>query len=355
MWAVSNSRSCVSPFKVNIMKWLHLIGLEQYIPEFMDGGFDDMDFVHDMTLEDLETIGVTKTGHQRKIWMAVNALKSGDENENVFEKQTGISAQENESQERKGYLETCLDGDDSGVSTDEVELENARTDESEMDFPPPPLFVRENAGEEPFGEDSSSAESEIPEQSAEPLSGKEASEERLDLKETPVSQEVPQMPEVKISLPTAKQEENNIRKQPNISLMVHDGDTHSSPESDDDEPPPRPPPPMEPMDISFPLHDVNHEGAVKSVQDMVLRENDRIRPFSLDSSFKRPKVSSVPPPTKPKSFKKPPPPVVKPKPRKAGSFSGSGEKSSNDDNYNERWPKPPLSDTDSKCFFFFLF
>lgn len=314
----------------------------------MDGGFDDMDFVHDMTLEDLVTIGVTKSGHQRKIWMAVNALKSGDENENVSEKQTGTSVQESGSQERKGYLETCLDGDDSGVSTDEVELDNARTEDSEMDFPPPPVFVRENTGEELFGEDSSSAESEIPEQSAAPLSGKDASEERLDLEETLVSQEVPQMPDLEISQPCAKLEENNIRKQPNISLMVHGGDTQSSPESEDDEPPPRPPPPMEPMDISLPLHDVNHEGAVKSVQDMVLRENERIRSFSLDSSFKRSKVSPVPPPTRPKNFKKPPPPAVKPKPRKASSFAGSVERSSNDDNSNERWPKAPLSDTDSR-------
>ena len=46
------------------MSWLRLIGLEQYIPEFMDGGFDDMDFLQDMTVEDLVTIGVTKPGHQ---------------------------------------------------------------------------------------------------------------------------------------------------------------------------------------------------------------------------------------------------------------------------------------------------
>ena len=33
-----------------------------------------MDFVQDVTVEDLDTIGVTKPGHRRKLWMAVNAL-----------------------------------------------------------------------------------------------------------------------------------------------------------------------------------------------------------------------------------------------------------------------------------------
>lgn len=48
--------------------------MDQYIPKFLDGGFDDMDFVQDMTVEDLDAIGVSKTGHRRKLWMAVSAL-----------------------------------------------------------------------------------------------------------------------------------------------------------------------------------------------------------------------------------------------------------------------------------------
>ncbi|XP_032220998.2 uncharacterized protein LOC5520168 isoform X2 [Nematostella vectensis] len=66
----------------DISTWLRLIGMEQYIPEFMDGGFDDMDFVQDMAIEDLDAIGITRTGHQRKIWMAVNALRDTDGSNN---------------------------------------------------------------------------------------------------------------------------------------------------------------------------------------------------------------------------------------------------------------------------------
>lgn len=40
----------------------------------MDGGFDDIEFLYDLTLEDLRAIGVTKIGHQRKILMAAKRL-----------------------------------------------------------------------------------------------------------------------------------------------------------------------------------------------------------------------------------------------------------------------------------------
>lgn len=333
---------------VDIMTWLRLIGLEQYIPEFLDGGFDDMDFVQDMTLEDLVTIGVTKPGHQRKIWMAVNALKLGDENGNLLEQQTE-NVQEDESQERKGYLETNLDGDDSGVSTDEVEPENARTEDGEMDFPPPPPFLIDNVGQGPFVEDTLSNESAIPEQSAELVSGKEASDERLDHSGTPVSQDLkcdaPSMIQLETCPPSAMQEKNNIQKQADNSLVVYEMGANSSAESDDDEPPPRPPPPMAPMDISLPIQDDNQGNnsneAIDSVKNMVLRESERTRPFSLDFTSQRPNVSSNPPPVKPKSFKKRPPPVVKPKPRKAASLSGSGDRSFSDENIGEA--KSPIS------------
>ena len=103
-----------------------------------------MDFLQDMTLEDLVAIGVNKPGHQRKIWMAVQALKEADENENVLES----VEEELKPQERKGYLETCLDGEDSGVSTDEVEpseliSESARIQENQMEFSRSALAPRE--------------------------------------------------------------------------------------------------------------------------------------------------------------------------------------------------------------------
>lgn len=80
------------------MTWLRLIHLDQYIPQFIDNGFDDMDFVQDITIEDLVSIGITKPGHQRKIWMAVKAL--------------GLASPEDSATEpgkAEGYLETDLD------------------------------------------------------------------------------------------------------------------------------------------------------------------------------------------------------------------------------------------------------
>lgn len=337
------------------MTWLRLIGLEQYIPEFMDGGFDDLDFLQDMTMEDLVTIGVTKPGHQRKIWLAVNALKGGDENANMLEQrkttQSGnVRDEELVPQERKGYLETSLDGDDSGVSTDEIEPENARTDDSEMEFPPPPLPLRE----ELFVEDSSSAESEIPEHL--PLSVAR----RADGEES-VGEEKDQADKVEeTSSFNELNEKDNVKTAEDTSLRVNEVNTDRSADSDDDEPPPRPPPPMENMNISFRISDTTHDnnlkGPVKSVKNMVMKENDRIRTFSLDSSFQRPKKPAAPPPVKPKSVKKPPPPALKPKPRKAASFSGPGESNFGVDNGGDRSSVQSLSPTslvESKCVFSF--
>ena len=371
---ILNSAILVLFLQKDIMTWLRLIGLEQYIPEFLDGGFDDMDFLQDMTLGDLVAIGVTKPGHQRKLWMAVNALKGGDENGNLLEQldtiQTESMDEELTPQERKGYLETSLDGDDSGVSTDEVEPENARTDDSEMEFPPPPLPV----SEEPFVEDSSSAESEIPEPPTKRVSGKgilkESPGENMEQhqQETSVSQPlhsaVPQTSQDELSLATERQEKDNDRTEGDTSIGVNGVNTCASPDSEDDDPPPRPPPPMEDIDISFPVPDNNRNnlpddsrGPVMSVKDMVMKENDRIRTSSLDSTFQRPKKPGPPPPVKPKSTRKAPPPAVKPKPRKAASFSGASARSSGEESGGDRSPiKPlsPVSPVDSKCFLLFL-
>lgn len=80
------------------MTWLRLIHLDQYIPQFIDNGFDDMDFLQDITIEDLVSIGITKPGHQRKIWMAVKALGLAGPDERVPE-----------ASKAEGYLETDLD------------------------------------------------------------------------------------------------------------------------------------------------------------------------------------------------------------------------------------------------------
>lgn len=42
--------------------WLTLIGLTQYEQALIDAGYDDIDFISDITSEELEDIGITKKG-----------------------------------------------------------------------------------------------------------------------------------------------------------------------------------------------------------------------------------------------------------------------------------------------------
>ena len=347
------------------MTWLRLIGLEQYIPEFLDGGFDDMDFLQDMTLEDLVAIGVKKPGHQRKIWMAVQALREADENENVLER----VEEKLTPQERKGYLETCLDGEDSGVSTDEVDpseliSESDRTHENQMEFSRSALSPSGKANDEPLVEDSLSAESEIPEKTTQLLHKEELPYENVEQDQQkkpgphdPCS-EVPQTDSDGVE-PSANrldpQKKDNHKNEVDPSLGLHRDNSALTSVNEDDEPPPRPPPPIEDIDLPHHVADSNQteidfNGPGMAVKDMVSKENARIRTSSLDSTFQRPKKPGPPPAVKPKSFKKGPPPKVPPKPRKSASFTaGYSERSSGEESAGDRSPTKPLSPVDSKC------
>lgn len=46
----------------SVPAWLDLIGLSQYEQELIDAGYDDIDFISDITSEELEDIGITKKG-----------------------------------------------------------------------------------------------------------------------------------------------------------------------------------------------------------------------------------------------------------------------------------------------------
>lgn len=349
------------------MTWLRLIGLEQYIPEFLDGGFDDMDFLQDMTLEDLVAIGVKKPGHQRKIWMAVQVLREPDENENVLES----VKEELTPQERKGYLETCLDGEDSGVSTDEVESselisESDRTQENQMEFSRSALVPSERVNEEPFVEDSSSAESEIPKTTTRLVhsektpheSGEQDKQENADQHD--LCSDVPQTDGDGVNPSSNRldpQKKDNHENKVDTSLGLHGDNYLLTSANEDDEPPPRPPPPLEDIDLTSHVAsptrtDIDFNGPGMAVKDMVSKENDRIRTSSLDSTFQRPKKPAPPPPVKPKSLKKGPPPKVPPKPRKSASFTaGYSERSSGEESCGDRSPTKSLSPVDSKCLF----
>lgn len=52
---------CVT-LQSSLAEWLSAIGLNQYYQTLVQNGYDNMDFISDITLEDLKEIGITKLG-----------------------------------------------------------------------------------------------------------------------------------------------------------------------------------------------------------------------------------------------------------------------------------------------------
>ncbi len=48
--------------QASVPDWLMLLNLTQYEQVLMDAGYDDIDFVADITTEELQDIGITKKG-----------------------------------------------------------------------------------------------------------------------------------------------------------------------------------------------------------------------------------------------------------------------------------------------------
>nr|XP_013800179.1 PREDICTED: caskin-1 [Apteryx mantelli mantelli] len=64
----------VSEGKANLALWLSMIGLSQYYKVLVENGYENIDFITDITWEDLQEIGITKLGHQKKLMLAVKKL-----------------------------------------------------------------------------------------------------------------------------------------------------------------------------------------------------------------------------------------------------------------------------------------
>uniref|UniRef100_A0A8C9TX95 CASK interacting protein 1 n=1 Tax=Scleropages formosus TaxID=113540 RepID=A0A8C9TX95_SCLFO len=58
----------------NLAEWLSVIGLSQYYQTLVNNGYENIDFITDITWEDLQEIGITKLGHQKKLMLAVKKL-----------------------------------------------------------------------------------------------------------------------------------------------------------------------------------------------------------------------------------------------------------------------------------------
>ncbi|KAK3090288.1 hypothetical protein FSP39_010658 [Pinctada imbricata] len=71
-----NIHDGIPDYKPNdVMEWLHRLGLEQYYQTLLQQGYDNIDYVTDIMWEDLEEIGISKLGHQKKIMLAIDRLK----------------------------------------------------------------------------------------------------------------------------------------------------------------------------------------------------------------------------------------------------------------------------------------
>ncbi|XP_069065833.1 caskin-1 isoform X2 [Pleurodeles waltl] len=58
----------------NLSLWLSMIGLGQYYKVLVENGYESIDFITDITWEDLQEVGITKLGHQKKLMLAVKKL-----------------------------------------------------------------------------------------------------------------------------------------------------------------------------------------------------------------------------------------------------------------------------------------
>ncbi|XP_028454302.1 caskin-1 isoform X3 [Perca flavescens] len=55
-------------------EWLSAIGLSQYHQVLVQNGYENIEFITDITWEDLQEIGIIKLGHQKKLMLAVKRL-----------------------------------------------------------------------------------------------------------------------------------------------------------------------------------------------------------------------------------------------------------------------------------------
>ncbi|XP_077940610.1 caskin-1 isoform X7 [Gasterosteus aculeatus] len=58
----------------NLAEWLSAVGLSQYHQVLVQNGYENIEFITDITWEDLQEIGIIKLGHQKKLMLAVKRL-----------------------------------------------------------------------------------------------------------------------------------------------------------------------------------------------------------------------------------------------------------------------------------------
>ncbi|XP_045463505.1 caskin-1 isoform X3 [Harmonia axyridis] len=59
----------------SLEEWLHLLRLDEYMPAFIQQGYQTVEHVTELAWEDLEEFGIVKLGHQKKIMLAIKRIK----------------------------------------------------------------------------------------------------------------------------------------------------------------------------------------------------------------------------------------------------------------------------------------
>lgn len=61
--------------------WLSAIGLQQYESVLVEAGYDDIEYLTDISIEELSEVGLTKQGHVKKFVRSLAVLGKLDEGE----------------------------------------------------------------------------------------------------------------------------------------------------------------------------------------------------------------------------------------------------------------------------------
>jgi len=72
---LSEPRSMDSQPMLTVSKWLENLNMTKYKSHFQNTGWDTMDKVLLMTAKDLQDIGITLAGHQKKIISAIDYIR----------------------------------------------------------------------------------------------------------------------------------------------------------------------------------------------------------------------------------------------------------------------------------------
>uniref|UniRef100_A0A8C7IIR9 CASK interacting protein 1 n=1 Tax=Oncorhynchus kisutch TaxID=8019 RepID=A0A8C7IIR9_ONCKI len=72
----------------SLAEWLSAIGLNQYYQVLVQNGYDNIDFITEISWEDLKEIGITKLGHQKKMMLAVRRLGKFQRGESISQPST---------------------------------------------------------------------------------------------------------------------------------------------------------------------------------------------------------------------------------------------------------------------------